>query len=163
MKPAHRIWERRKTPDLSGPRLGGSAVQAYTRERVGPDGLLGPEVGVSLTQMGCEVWSEATAACIRRAWDVTGCRIVVTESGIGTADSAQRIDYIDKNLAGLAKAKADGIPVDGYLHWTLLDNFEWTNGYGPKFGLVNVDRETFKRTPKPSLRHLGMKAASLRF
>jgi beta-glucosidase len=113
--------------------------------------------------MGCEVWSEATAACIRRAWDVTGCRIVVTESGIGTADSAQRIDYIDKNLAGLAKAKADGIPVDGYLHWTLLDNFEWTNGYGPKFGLVNVDRETFKRTPKPSLRHLGMKAASLRF
>ena len=130
-------------------------VQAYTRERVGSEGLLGPEEGVPLTQMGYEVWPEATEACIRRAWNMTGCRIIVTESGIGTPDDAQRIAYIDENLAGVARARADGIPVDGYIHWTLIDNFEWTNGYEPKFGLVEVDRQTLRRTPKPSLAHLA--------
>ena len=42
------------------------------------------------------------------------------------------------------------MPVEGYIHWSLLDNFEWMSGYGPKFGLVAVDRTTFRRTPKPS-------------
>jgi len=52
-------------------------------------------------------------------------------------------------------ATADGVPVLGYIHWSLLDNFEWLSGYGPKFGLVAVDRTTFKRTPKPSAKVLG--------
>jgi beta-glucosidase len=43
----------------------------------------------------------------------------------------------------------------GYTYWSTLDNFEWTDGYGPTFGLVAVDRETFARTPKPSARWLG--------
>ena len=49
----------------------------------------------------------------------------------------------------------EGIPVHSYLYWSLLDNFEWTSGYGVPFGLVAVDRETFKRTLKPSALHLG--------
>ena len=44
----------------------------------------------------------------------------------------------------------DGVPVLGYCHWTLLDNFEWIFGYGHQLGLHEVDRETFERTPKPS-------------
>jgi beta-glucosidase len=44
----------------------------------------------------------------------------------------------------------DGVPVLGYLHWSLIDNFEWTQGYGPKFGLHALDRATFVRTAKPS-------------
>ena len=130
-------------------------VQAYTRERVGPSGLLGVEAGVPLTQMGYEVRPQATEACIRRAYELTGNRIIVTESGIATTDDRQRIDFIDQTLAGLKNCLSDGIPIDGYFHWSLLDNYEWTNGYEPKFGLVAVDRKTFKRTPKPSLGHLG--------
>jgi beta-glucosidase len=45
---------------------------------------------------------------------------------------------------------ADGVPVLGYVHWSLMDNFEWIFGYGEKLGLHSVDRETFVRTPKPS-------------
>ena len=58
-------------------------------------------------------------------------------------------------LHGLKSAMDDGLPVLGYVHWSLLDNFEWTQGYKPKYGLVAVDRTSFKRTPKPSAAHLG--------
>ncbi len=54
----------------------------------------------------------------------------------------------------------DGVAVKRFLYWSLLDNFEWTRGYGQRFGLVHVDYETFERTPKPSARHLGEIAKS---
>jgi beta-glucosidase len=58
---------------------------------------------------------------------------------------------------------AGGIPVKAYLHWSLLDNFEWMMGFEPKFGLIAVDRHTQKRTPKESLNCLGSFATAKPF
>ena len=81
--------------------------------------------------------------------------ILVSENGIDTENDQRRIWYIDAALSGLNESIAKGVPVLGYFHWSLIDNFEWTQGYKPKYGLVAVDRTTFKRMPKPSAAHLG--------
>ena len=131
-------------------------VQTYSRARVGPSGMLGPERGVPVTQMGYEYWPQALEATIRRAWSFTGgIPVVVTENGIGTEDDAQRRAYVAEALAGVRRCLDDGIDVRGYVHWSLMDNFEWVLGYVPKFGLVAVDRENFTRAPKPSAAWLG--------
>ena len=132
-------------------------VQAYSRTRVGPTGALGPEEGVPTLIMGYEYYPECLAACIRRAWEVTGGEvpILVTENGIGTDDDAQRQAYVRTALEGVLDCIDEGIDVRGYTYWSLLDNFEWAYGYGPRFGLVDCDRTTFQRTPKPSARWYG--------
>ncbi|HEY2386599.1 MAG TPA: family 1 glycosylhydrolase [Candidatus Binatia bacterium] len=130
-------------------------VQTYSRVRYGPDGLRAPEPGVPLTQMGYEFWPEALEACIRRAAALTGLPILVTENGIGTADDRDRVAYVRRALHGVLACLADGLPVQGYVYWSLLDNFEWALGYGPTFGLVAVDRTTQARHPKPSASWLG--------
>ena len=127
-------------------------VQTYTRTRVGPKGALGAEEGVPKLVMGYEYWPQSLEATLRRAWEYTGGKVPlwVTENGIGTDDDAQRIRYLDEALRGVLRAVADGVDVRGYTCWSLLDNFEWSFGYVPHFGLVEVDRTTFARTPKPS-------------
>ena len=90
---------------------------------------------------------------MRYAHAATGVPVIVTEHGLGilgTDDDTQRVAFIPAALAGLKGAIDDGVPVRGYMYWSLLDNFEWIFGYKPKFGLVAVDRQTFRRTPKPS-------------
>jgi beta-glucosidase len=132
-------------------------VQAYSRTRVGPDGTLPAEEGVPVLVMGYEYYPECLAACIRRAWEVTGGEvpILVTENGIGTTDDAQRVAYVRTALEGVLDCIDEGIDVRGYTYWSLLDNFEWAYGYGPQFGLVECDRTTFERRPKESARWYG--------
>ncbi|MHB8220791.1 MAG: glycoside hydrolase family 1 protein [Acidimicrobiales bacterium] len=136
-------------------------VQCYTRMRFGPKGrLLAPEEGVAVTQMGYEYWPQVVEHTVRRAAQTTGLPVLITENGIGTDDDAQRIAYIHEALQGVQRCLEDGVDVRGYFAWSLLDNFEWALGYGPKFGLVGVDRTTFERRPKPSAYWLGGVAAS---
>jgi beta-glucosidase len=127
-------------------------VQVYSRMRLGPSGMLPPEEGVPVLDMGYEYWPQALEACLRRAWSFTGGRVplLVTENGIGTGDDDQRIAFVHAALEGFLRCLADGVDVRGYTYWSLLDNFEWAFGYRPRFGLVAVDRETFTREPKPS-------------
>ena len=132
-------------------------VQTYSRTRVGPDGVLGPEDGVPTLIMGYEYYPESLAGTIRRAWEYTKGEvpIIVTENGIGTDDDAQRMAYVRTALEGVLACIDDGIDVGGYTYWSLLDNFEWAYGYGPRFGIVDCDRHSFIRAPKESARWLG--------
>ncbi len=130
-------------------------VQTYTRYRVGKDGALPLPADAERTDAGYEYRPEALEATIRHAAATIRRPIIVTESGIATNDDRRRVAFIDTALAGVARCLADGIDVRGYVHWSLLDNFEWVYGYKQHFGLVEVDRVTFKRTPKPSAVHLG--------
>jgi len=76
--------------------------------------------------------------------------ILITENGICTTDDSQRERFILRHLAVVARAIQAGIPVIGYLYWSLLDNFEWSHGFGPRFGLVEVDYQTQARRVRPS-------------
>lgn len=130
-------------------------VQAYTRTKVGADGPLPIPATAETTLTGWEYYPGALADGVRLAHEMApGVPVFVTENGIATADDSRRIDYLRGALEGLHGCIADGIPVEGYLSWSLLDNYEW-GSYKPTFGLVAVDRETFVRTPKPSLAWLG--------
>ncbi len=133
-------------------------VQTYSRERFGPDGRLPPEEGVELTQVGYEFWPEALEATLHYASQVADVPLVVTENGIGTVDDARRLEYYRRSLQSVANCLNDGLDVRGFFAWSAFDNFEWVQGYRPKFGIIAVDRETQERTVKPSARWLGQVA-----
>ncbi len=77
--------------------------------------------------------------------------IIITENGIADSTDVLRPAYLLEHLAAVARARAEGVPVAGYLFWTLSDNLEWSDGYCPKFGLLSVDRaHGLRRTPRPS-------------
>lgn len=125
-------------------------VQNYVRNRWDEKGKAALPPGTRVNHSGEEFYPPSLAGAVRYAHEVTGCKIMVTEHGIGTDDDTLRSELIPGALKALKAAMDQGVPVLGYLHWSLIDNFEWMAGYKPKFGLCSVDRETFKRTPKPS-------------
>lgn len=94
--------------------------------------------------------------------------IYITENGLASYDTIDgdkvtdqiRSDYIDSHLEAVNLAIKDGAPVKGYMIWSLLDNYEWALGYDSRFGLVHVDFETLKRTPKQSWHDLKKSLAS---
>ena len=135
-------------------------VQTYSRVLVGPAGRLPPPADAELTGAHYEFYPQALGGTIRFAHERIGRPIYVTESGICTDDDPRRVAFLDQALAEVRACLDDGIPVHSYICWSLLDNFEWTRGYGERFGLVHVDFETFARTPKPSAYHLGNIARS---
>ena len=127
-------------------------VQNYERVLWGPEGRLPPPAGASLNGMGGEIYAPSLANAVRYAHSQAHIPIIVTEHGVSTQDDRVRAKLIPDALAGLHGAIADGIPVKGYVHWSLLDNYEWISGFKQQLGLCSVDRTTFKRTPKPSAR-----------
>ena len=74
--------------------------------------------------------------------------IYILENGIATDDEGQRVRFVRDHLRETLHAIKEGVNVRGYFYWSLLDNFEWHEGWAPKFGLVAVDRKTFERKPK---------------
>ncbi|HVP21613.1 MAG TPA: GH1 family beta-glucosidase [Anaerolineaceae bacterium] len=95
-------------------------------------------------------------------WERYHCPVYITENGIASMDwitldgkifDLQRIDYMMRYLAELQSACSQGVDVRGYFHWSLMDNFEWADGYRQRFGLVYVDFQDLKRTMKESAKY----------
>lgn len=81
--------------------------------------------------------------------------LTVTESGLATLVGTRRAEHIVRSLEQIERARKKGVDVRGYYHWSLMDNFEWSFGYGPRFGLYNVDLTTYARTPTEGATVLG--------
>jgi beta-glucosidase len=143
-----RWWDAVNASDFVG-------VQAYFRFRVDAQGIVPTPPGTVMTDAGYEYYPQALGGAVRLAARKTRKPIYVTESGIAAADDARRIAWLDASVAEVSRCLAEGIDVGSYIYWSLLDNFEWTQGYAQHFGLVAVDRTTFARTPKPSARHFA--------
>jgi len=79
-----------------------------------------------------------------------GLAVIITENGICTADDELRWEYISAHLKSIHAAIEEGVNVAGYLYWSLMDNFEWDKGFGPRFGLIEIDYNTYKRTVRAS-------------
>jgi len=91
-----------------------------------------------------------------------GLPIIVTENGLADGHDTHRKWWIKETIDAMQKALTAGVPLKGYLHWSLLDNFEWAYGWWPKFGLVEVDRTTMKRTVRGSAKWFGKEIQRLR-
>lgn len=78
--------------------------------------------------------------------------VFILENGICTEDDNLRWDYIHEHLSSLSNAMEQGVKVLGYIYWSLVDNFEWDKGFGPRFGLIEVDYNTYKRNVRESAR-----------
>ncbi|MFJ8631314.1 GH1 family beta-glucosidase [Streptomyces sp. NPDC093568] len=111
--------------------------------------------GVPTTDFGWPVVPEGLTELLTGFRERYGDRlppVVVTENGCSYEgiDDQERIAYLDGHIRALHRAVEAGVDVRGYFVWSLLDNFEWAEGYARRFGLVHVDYESLKRTPKAS-------------
>lgn len=130
-------------------------VQNYERAVWDDKGRVPAPVAAVRNWSGGEVYTPSLGGAVRYAHAVTGRPVLVSEHGVGTDDDSIRASFIPSALAGLKQAIDVGVPVLGYCHWSLIDNFEWIFGYKPKYGLATVDPVTFERKAKPSAAVLG--------
>jgi beta-glucosidase len=115
--------------------------------------------GYGVTDMGWEIYPRGlTDVLLRLQRDYPVPPMYVTENGgafkdqvlDGRIDDAERTDYIARHIDAVADAIRLGVRMEGYMVWSLLDNFEWASGYEKRFGIVHVDYESQRRTPKAS-------------
>ena len=115
--------------------------------------------GRRLTDMGWEIYPEGlTELLLRLHQDYTLPATYISENGAAFDDQPvddqvhdiDRIDYLASHITAVHEAIQQGVPMAGYMVWSLMDNFEWASGYEKRFGIVHIDYETQKRTPKDS-------------
>ena len=114
----------------------------FTRQRADP--------ALPSSTYGWTIDAGGLRRALLRLWQEHRLPLIVTENGVADRDDELRPRYIVDHLAAVADAVAAGADVRGYLYWTALDNFEWAQGYGQRFGIFAVDRDTQERRPKPS-------------
>ena len=146
--PAHGLWS-----DFLG-------INYYTRDHVhftpNPGmlfGRLGVEPGAATNDLGWELYPEGLARLVRRYAPRYPLPIFITENGTADARDAFRARYLYDHLRVLHQLIQEGFDLQRYYHWTLMDNFEWIEGEAARFGLIEVDFETQRRTVRPSGRY----------
>jgi len=118
--------------------------------------LPAPDPTYCSRRMGYEAWHDGIALVLRAfAKRYPQLPLVVTESGIATHAGRRRAENIVRILEAIARVRDEGADIRGYYHWSLTDNFEWSEGFGPRFGLYTVDYASYARTPTEGAQVLG--------
>jgi beta-glucosidase len=106
---------------------------------------------IPVNNLGWYMEPEGLYPLIMRTWAHYKKPIIITENGVADEQDEYRQWWLEQTVLAMQKALAEGVDLRGYLHWSLLDNFEWAYGWWPKFGLIAVDREhAMQRSPRPS-------------
>jgi beta-glucosidase len=126
-------------------RGGGWGLQAILGARPGPERR--NDTGLR-SDMDWEIYPAGLRPVLER-FSALGVPLLVTENGVATEDESLRARFIEDHLRAVAEALSNGVPVIGYLYWSLMDNFEWTHGTTARFGLASIDFETQQRTARP--------------
>jgi beta-glucosidase len=113
-------------------------------------GLVPVKKGDVVTDMGWVVYPQGIRSILQKLHKISSKPIIVTENGTATTDESFRIAYYQKHLIEINKAIEEGIPVKGYMAWSLTDNYEWQHAYSKKFGLISIDPFTYDRKIKES-------------
>ncbi len=135
----------------SGTKLDFIGLNYYTRFLVGSG--FTPKIssgGLPKTEMGYEFYPQGIRNIIESMWKRYKIPIIVTENGVADGEDKIRTKYIMETLESLSVSVSEGVKLKGYFHWSLMDNFEWREGFKPRFGLYHTDFKTFKRTLRKS-------------
>jgi beta-glucosidase len=145
-----------------GQQLSGRTEDGETQDEQGRPVSRHVLQGLPQTYMGWEIMPhDFTSLLVRVSREYPGVPVYITENGAAFGDKpdetgyvhdADRVGYIADHLAAVADAREQGADIRGYYVWSLLDNFEWAFGFDKRFGIVRVDFDTLKRTPKLSAR-----------
>jgi beta-glucosidase len=169
----HALWERffvtpadwfgnRWYLDRCRGRLDFVGLQYYSRTTIRQllfgDPTAGPLSGDELpvTDLGWAIYPEGMRKVVKQAWRRYKVPLYITENGLADAEDVIRKVFIHDHLKCLHAAIEEGADVRGYFHWSLIDNFEWREGFWPRFGLVAVDYATQERTVRDSARYYAM-------
>lgn len=146
-------WEQMEAPDFIG-------INVYQGDAVDAQGnYVKPYAGFPLTATKWKVTPEVMHYCALNNYRRYGKPVIITENGQscndrvfldGKVHDLERIDFLNRYLLELKKGIDEGAPVKGYLQWSFLDNFEWSQGYDERFGMIYVDYRTCERIPKDS-------------
>ena len=156
-------WDSMEAPDFVG-------INVYQGDPVEEDGSMSPiPAGFPLTATKWKVTPEVLHFGPMQIYQRYGKPVLITENGLscndrvyldGKVHDADRIDFLTRYLRALSQASKEGVPLMGYLQWSFLDNFEWSNGYNERFGIIYVDYESCDRIPKDSAQWYAQVIAS---
>jgi beta-glucosidase len=143
-------------------------VNYYTRGRVrfditSPTELFGAQEtspGAPVSDLGWEIYPEGIRRVVRKAYERYGLPVYITENGIADAADRMRAGFLVRHLDQILRMIEEGTPIKGYYHWSIIDNFEWAEGFTPRFGLYAVDYATQERSLRPSGALYGRIAAA---